>query len=250
MPGADDDPCDPNTTSMFFPSGSTAGRCAVDPRDRVCPWGVRRVRAQEDLQVVGADRNWATSRAAGTTAVLMVGGLAPDDARALLGAPVALRLDEALEPGRVFHPIFQSSQTNDPRWRDEEPGTLPGGSVGQGWVTTLDRMFFYRDGDKLMRVQCWGNPRPTHASWPRDNVAVDPGAVPGTACTPPEAIARHVEAVSFRYFGAAAEELDLADDPRGRVRRVDFEIRFLRTVTGSSREVRYAVQGSVALQNS
>jgi hypothetical protein len=253
MPGAPGDGCQANGSSVFFPSSNASDSCTVTADDRVCPWGVRRVRPGDDLQIVAADKSWATSRAAGTTSLLMLPGLAADDASGLLAAPVSLRLADPFEPGRLFRQVFKASDTDPARWRDHEPGTLPGGSVGQGFVTTLDRVFFFVSSRKLMRVQCWGKPDPEAPSWPPLSGA---NAVPasikagiaGDQCTPPEAIARDVVSLSLRYFDAL--DAPISGDARTSARRVEFELTLKRDANGDRRAAQYVVSGSVALQNS
>lgn len=258
------DGCAVSATSVFFP-GPGAQLCTVNADDRGCPWGTRRVRPGDDLQVVAADKTWGTTRAAGPALSLLppLPAPVPPDPQAQLGlvaAPVSLRLAEPIEPGRIFDATFQTSQTNAVRWRDHEPGTLPGGSVGQGFVTTLDRAFYFVADRKLMRVQCWGRPAPDDGSWPSlASANAVPAAIksggagggasggPGATCTEREVVARDVESVVFRYFDIA--NFPVAGDARQTAHRVEFEITLRRAAGVAGIGAQYVVSGSVALGN-
>ena len=254
--------CTVTDDSLFF-SGAVADVCSVaNANARTCPWGAGRVRGGEAIQIVAGDGAWSTAHLADPLTVIDVGGG---------------RLAVALSPG------FDINETTDPPvntpgsfsedgvWRNLRNGDGPGGIAGQGWVTTLDRIFFQFDdvADVILRTQCFGDPDPAHVDWPPigSNDAGSFGYTPtgGSAvtCVGPEIVARHVDAVLFTYENAEGTVLGtpitgagacvLGGSPitgKNAVRRIAYSIRFRAKVDDvTDHDVMHTIQGSVRLQN-
>ncbi len=222
--------CSTALTSLFFPGESG---CQSNANDRTCPWGLRRLLAGEAFQIVAGDQNWSH------TVV---------ETPLTLEAPATLHFTQGLAVAN-----FDASEPQ-PVWPNVMPETPPMGVRGAGWVTTLDRVFFFVDGDRLKRVQCSGDVDPGAPEWstpvtftPAQRAASRPKTP--NACGPPETVARHVESLTFRYFeprpGAPPRQLStpVAPPDLPRINRVDFELQLKETSNGE--EVRHVVQGTI-----
>jgi hypothetical protein len=196
--------CDIETTSTLY--RGDAATCATSAGDRTCPWGNKRLRGNEIFQVVAGNGTWTNLQADGG-AITMQPTTAPDG-----GTVNGLVVDAAEDPSRALG--WPATWTNFAR------GDPPVDIRGQGFVTTLDRVFYRFCGEDclggsgadrvLERRQCWGPVIPNHPAWPTtaDNTneaallggAFDPAALPGGECTPWEIVARDVESVTFSYF--------------------------------------------------
>lgn len=231
--------CVTGDTSIFFP-GENGCDATTDFADRTCAWGLRRVLAGDHLVIVSGDGRWGHATFGNT-----INNVAGHNAFAA-----------QLSTGWV------STVPGD--WPDPPSPSLavtsPVEVAGQGWVATLDRVFFKYDlaTRTIQRIQCTGDPDPDHTNWPPGGAAVIPGTLtytPGgtggtaTTCGPFEIVARHVESLDFDYFNAAGT--DVGNPATGAtkklVRRVSYRIQFRQTV--DTRDVIYDVSGSVRLQN-
>jgi hypothetical protein len=237
-------PCSTATASPLF-AGATSGLCssAAASKDRNCPWGQKRVRGGESVQIVAGNGEYANVKAdaaMGAVASTTSGG----------DNTIALKL------------------TNYPSsWPNTALGDPPVDVRGQGWVTTQDRVFYrYCDGNidgtggtpcggtrtsaekrVIERRQCWGAVTPEDASWPSAPMdaaalrgALNPAIEAGT-CTPWEVVLRHVDRAEFR--------VSLGDT--GLPNSVTFNVSLKRR-TGSlpSSDVGHDILGSVQLRNS
>ena len=236
--------CKLSKTSRLMPG---AGECnAVGAgNDPTCPWGLRRLVADEYFVVIAGDGSWALAKMPSTAGI----------ANALVAAP----------DGR--HLLFQSASAVggdwDPvRWRNVDPQVdAPVALRGQGYVSSPDRVFYFKQGRTLQRVQCTGAPDPDNAGFPSANVTTMPnvaalaytlpgGRTPGPTCVGPELIADHVESAVFTYIDKDGAALALPlDGPRKRqVRGIRWRIAF-RDARGGRQTVNETVEGAVALRN-
>jgi prepilin-type N-terminal cleavage/methylation domain-containing protein len=227
--------------SLLF-HGETTGPCTTSASDRACPWSMKRLAPGEPFQVVAGDGSW--------TAALMP--LAPTLANS--GATPSL-------------PALKLSSPWPSSWPNQNPGDAPGGLRGQGYVTTIDRVFYVfvapssDTPGSVFRVQCWGDPDPQNDAWPGPTQTTVPplstlkfGATPGgtgaaQTCTDAEVVARHVQRVAFRYFDVLDVELTDLDSAveKASVRRIDYEVVLARDHDGRSLEEQ--LTGSVAIRN-
>lgn len=243
--------CTTTNSSVFFP-GQTADLCngtgTVRFTDRTCPWGMRRVLEGERIQVAAGNGAW--SHAALATPGTIVNNAAITGVFAV-----------SLNPGFDID-TWPNGQTAANAAAAQGEG--PAGINGQGFVTTLDRVFYRRNGTVIERNQCWGDPDPDHPSWPNGaatSVPAAPVLTPGggtgveqNRCTGYEVVARNVvngpTGFQLSYFNAAGTPIaaPLSDQAaKGSVRRIDYRISFLKAVNG--RPVAHHVTGSVHLQN-
>lgn len=218
--------------SVFFADdvqGCNATGVGAAFNDRKCPWGMRRVLAGESIQIAAGDGKW--SHATITGDVVKVG--------------VSQVFSAKLSPG--YDPVD---------WPNLIPGDGPGGKAGQGFVTTLDRVFYSLVGSTIVRRQCWGDPNPNDSDWPNatgNAVPANPqntggGGAANSTCTVPEVVARNVSALHFDYFDASGVAVTVASAAtKASVRRIDYTIDFAKTVDG--RPVLHQVSGSVRLTN-
>jgi type II secretory pathway pseudopilin PulG len=236
--GAAGTSCSTAVTSLFFPG--EAGCAAVgtgDFGDRSCPWGVRRVLPGERIIIVSGDGRWAHAALATPGTIDKVG---PSDV-------FAARLSPGYSPTD---------------WPDPPPPSLPvtapNQTGGQGWVATLDRVFFKYDAPTrtIQRIQCTGDPDPDNANWPGPTATAIPASLTFTptggdanVCGPFEIIARHVESLTFTYFDGAGLAVPVRNTGalKRSVRRVAYRIQFRQQI--DARDVTYDVSGSVRLQN-
>ena len=216
--------CTTASASPFFP-GEQGCNALGHAGDRTCPWGMRRIVAGERIQVIGGNQRWTNAGVASPLAVSALGG-----------GLVSLNLVTA------WNAV----------WPNAAAGDMPVSISGQGYVTTIDRVFFRKNGSNLERIQCSGDPDPRNVNWPNlatnampaiAALAITPvGGVQNT-CVGPEVIAKNVQSVAFSYFdaaGAATASKDL-------VRRIDWVIKLRRTV--NSRSVDQDVVGSASFRN-
>jgi hypothetical protein len=268
--------CDIRRTSTLY-RGDVA-TCATNAADRTCPWSNHRLRPGETFQLVAGNGTWTNLIAdgAGNTSagLTMEAALAPDggNVRGLVVGPATNDVGQALGWPAA--------------WLNTARGDAPVDVRGQGFVTTLDRVFFRHCAAAcpggtgrervLERRQCWGPLHPDHPAWPHVDAdtddatlrsgAFDPLAVPGTTCTPWEVAARDVETFRLSYFrarsggspGSGAFELDAAARRRPRrisgtafgradITQIRFELQLAREVYDSI--VRHDVVGTVRLRN-
>jgi type II secretory pathway pseudopilin PulG len=243
-PSTSSTPCSTAVTSPLF-AGETSGLCnsAASSRDRSCPWGQKRLRPGEPLQIVAGNGEYANVRADTALAAIASTNVAGDKT-------IALKLSN--------YPAT---------WPNTALGDAPVDVRGQGWVTTQDRVFYrYCNGNidgtggtvcggtrtsaekrVIERRQCWGAVLPENARWPSTRLtdatlrgALDPAIEAGT-CTPWEVVLRHVDSAEF--------VVDTGDT--GLAASVKFNIKLKRrTGTLASSDVGHAILGSVQLRNS
>ena len=225
--------CSTGATSLFFPGQSG---CVNSAEDRQCPWGLNRVQGGDRIQIVAGNGSWSHA-AVGSHPFSMSGALGTN------GLALAVPFDRAA-PDTVWPNIDQD-------------GAGPGGIPGAGWVTTLDRVFFRKNGDVMERIQCWGDPDPDNAGWPPATAAAIPASLtltpqstgassPANECTRPEVIARFVDTVRFRYFTAIGVEVPAPATTaaaKAAIHRIDYELTLKRAPTGKSGRV--IVKGTV-----
>ena len=224
--------CRTGITSVFFPGEDGCnGIGAFD--DRTCPWGLRRVLPNERLVLVAGDGRWGVA-ALGNT----IENVGPNNI-------FANRLSTPWSPG-----TWPSSGVF--------PITGPGQVPGQGWVATLDRIFYRYDvaTRTIQRNHCRGDPDPDNANFPGPTATTIPATLtytpPGgaaTTCDGFEVVARHVESLVFSYFDKDNNPVVLRNTGalKRSVRRISYRIEFRDTIDG--RDVTHDVAGSVRLQN-
>ena len=228
--------CSTAVHSLFFPGEVGCNVIGAGGfADRTCAWGLRRVLPNERLVIVSGDGRWATAALGNTLEVV-----GPQ-------LVMAARLSTAWSPSDWPDPPSPSAAV-----------TAPNEVSGQGWVATLDRVFFRYDSASrtIQRSQCSGDPDPTHPNWPTATATAIPTSLaftpPGGAanvCGPFEIIARHVESITFTYFDASGAAVAVRNTGplKKSIRRVAWRIQFRQTLDG--RDVTYDVAGSVRLQN-
>lgn len=211
VPDSTSSSCSAGVDSVFFPVNATG--CTTTGtsgfNDRLCPWGMRRGRANESILIVAGDGQWS---------------------RSVLSGSVSAGTIRAADLSTAY------SRTTWPQG--------PGAVAGQGFVATLDRVFYWLDGTKIRRRQCWGDPNPNDPQWSEppstaswDPAATDGGSAGASECTPAEVVARNVSSLSFTYTTGTD----------GVIRKVDYAIGFARTVDG--RPVLHVVNGAIRLTN-
>lgn len=235
VPSDNANSCLTGATSVFFPGEdgcSTDG--STDPEDqRTCPWGLRRLVADERLQIISGEGTWATAAVkSGGPKIEQIG---------LAGKPQFSML--LLDPGWPA------------TWPNDNVEALPVGQ-GTGFVTTLDRLFVYKDGTNLMRLQCWGDPDPDNSDWPSADSAApaSPAAAAAvnanTTCVGPEVIARNVSNAQFtyrRFDGTVLTTPLVGAAIKKSVATVQFELTLAKTHSGKT--ISHTVTGEVGLRN-
>jgi prepilin-type N-terminal cleavage/methylation domain-containing protein len=225
MPQTGAGSCTTANSSAFFPGEAGCATAATGAQARTCPWGLKRLRPSERFQVVAANGRWHG-----------VDNLSPLTSRAV-GPNGMIMLDIG---------------TNLPTtWANNSVSALPIAGASQGWVTSLDRVFFRENKAKrtLERIQCWGTPDTANASWPPAAATT----APATPCTTGqgmddwEIIATDVESVAFTYFnanGVALTDIDSATKKRS-IRRIEFNVLFKKLAADQA--VRHELIGGVFL---
>lgn len=231
--------CTTGTTSVFFPGEDGCnGAGTTRFQDRTCPWGLRRVLPNEHLIIVDGAGRWghAALSSAGTIDVTVL---------------------PLLVFGARLGPGWSPADWPDPP-APAVPVVHPAQVAGQGWVATLDRVFYKYDAGTrtIQRMHCTGDPDPDNANWPgptATTIPASPAFTPagGTAnvCGPFEVIARHVDRLTLTYFdetGAALPVVNTAALKKS-VRRIGYSIQFRQAL--GARDVIYDTAGSVRLQN-
>lgn len=246
--------CDTRVASLFFPGAGGNACSAANPNERTCPWGMRRVLADERIQVVDGGGNWAHAAVANPIAVTS------DAAHKNV---VGLRLSLAFDLGAPS----LNNDVNDTVWTNDLAGDGPGGVVGQGFVTTIDRVFYQVQSGRLVRTQCSGDPDPSNSAWPPANVNAIPSPIPAsltytppvtdgalseaTTCVGPEVVARNVLSVAFTYFDGSGNPLTSfpSEAEKNSIRRIAWKMVLRRTFAGATKPVTVEHTGSVHLQN-
>jgi prepilin-type N-terminal cleavage/methylation domain-containing protein len=219
--------------SLLFPDGGAGCRgtgSGAAFADRQCPWGLRRVLPGDSILIVAGDGRWSRALVSGSVVTSNVASGGPVAAELSAGYPTAV-------------------------WPNTNLGDAPGGALGQGFVTTLDRVFYKLDGRTLVRRQCWGDPNPDDPDWPAlgtNTVPATPQSTAGsnandTVCTPAEVVARSVDSLTFTYLDADNLAVTVGPTTKADIRRIDYDVRFSRTVDG--RPVQHGVTGVVRLLN-
>jgi prepilin-type N-terminal cleavage/methylation domain-containing protein len=234
--------CNIVDASVFFP-GDSKGNCRSTASDRTCAWGLRRVVAGERIQVVAGDGMWTHTAAA---------------------SPLAVSATAGSKTTKVFALNLSGAWDTD-AWPNAVDTDLPTASSGQGYVTSLDRVFYrtVTSTKTLERQQCWGDPDPSNPNWPPAAATTMPttftytpnaparGIAPvTTSCTDWEVVAGNVASVTFKYFNANNVQLTstpLSADDKSTVRRVEFRIVLQQAVRGTN--VEYDAAGSARLVN-
>lgn len=229
------DACTTSSTSQFFPG---AAACNVGG-ELTCPWASRRVAPGEALQIVDGGGNWSHAR---------------------VDAPLSSTTGTAT--GLLLDFDIDQSPAANRRWAASTPAAGPAGFFGQGWVTTLDRVFYRVVGTDLMRRQCWGDPDPRNTNWPVDTsntVPANPVVTPpvtgitvtGTTCLPEEIIARNVQSLAFSYADETGAPLTSFPDAvaKNAIRSVAWTLVLERADPSLSTPVTYTIQGATRIEN-
>jgi hypothetical protein len=196
--------------------------------------------------ITAGDRSFATGKLTGLVRRVPVPGL-------------ATITSAELNPGYLFDVFDPIDGTTAPVWPNDTAVARPGGVPGQGFVATLDRVFYSLVGTDLVRKQCWGAPDPAQGGWPSATVNSVPAApqlvaatgVPVNECTDNEVVAKNVSGLAFTYFDNLGAPVALAAvcaaTAKATIARIDYTINFSVTVDG--RPVTHQVGGSVRLTN-
>ena len=201
--------CDTAATSLFFPGESGCDSESAATTDRTCPWGLKRLRGDEPFQVVAGNRRWFSATNKTTLEVHNH------------GSALFVHTGNALPA----------------TWTNSGPSTLPNAGAGQGWVTTLDRVFWRHNSAArtLERIQCWGAPDPTKPNWPvltSTTIPASPCAAPFQGMAAYETVAKNVDSVAFTYFDANDVAVVAPNSAaiKATIRRIEFRILFRRPV--------------------
>lgn len=219
--------CTTATTSLFFPGLAGCNTIALgEAGDRTCPWGLRRLRGNEPFQIVAGNRQWFAAPNQATLTVHNEGGVL------------------TVHNGADFPAI----------WSNNSSVSLPNAGPGQGWVATVDRVFyrFVAANRTIERIQCWGTPNPDVAGWPLPAATAAPAlpcAAPFEGMSAWEVVAQNVDSVQFRYFDSASstpmtQPINTAT-AKDSIRRVEFNIKFSKT--GADQPVKHDVVGGAFL---
>lgn len=235
--------CRLSTTSRL---AAGAGDCNAAGKggDASCPWGLRRLVAEEYFVVIAGDGSWALAQMPAQTGI----------ANALVEAPDGQHL------------LFQSASAIngdwDPlKWPNANPQLDPPVALrGQGYVSSPDRVFFFKQGNTIQRVQCSGVPDPDNAAFPSANVQTmpavaalaytPPGGRPTTTCIGPELLADHVQSLSLSYSDKNGATLTLPLDAarKREVRAIRWRVVFEDKRFGRA-TVAETLEGTIALRN-
>jgi type II secretory pathway pseudopilin PulG len=218
--------CSTADYSRFFP-GEDGCDATTDGNDRTCPWGMKRVAPSERIQIVAGSHAWTHA------------GLLASYTMDAIGVPngvMSLRL----------------AANWDPSWPNVNPLDFPVGITGQGFVTTLDRVFYALQGTDLVRIQCMGDPDPQAAGWPNlatntlpsmASLAITPTGGVQNTCVGPEVIAKNVTSLTFSYFNGAGAVVTAKDQ----IRRISWIMTLARSVQG--RTTTQDIVGSATIRN-
>ncbi len=235
--------CTLAASSLMFPDDFSSP-CTEQASDRGCPWSMKRLVPGEPFQIVAGDGTWT---------------------HALMPATPSLAFSSSSSSSSSSRPrvvALQLDQSWSAVWPNLTPGHPPGGLRGQGYVTTIDRVFYAFVGATVVRVQCWGDPDPQHPDWPGPTATSIPplselrldlrtpgGSGTTQTCTDAEVVARHVKTVRFGYFDALGNELVAIDTAveKASVRRIDYDIVLERDHDGQP--LQEQLTGSVAIRN-
>ena len=236
MPDGAGTACVAGRDSIFFAdnaAGCTATGSGAPFTDRKCPWGMRRLLANDAIQIAAGDGTWSNAVVSGAVQK-------PNTTVDVISAVLTSGYNTAIWPNLVA-------------------ADGPAGRAGQGFVTTLDRVFYRLVGSTIVRQQCWGDPNPNDSDWPdaaTNTVPTTPettgggGGTPApvnSTCTVAEVVARNVSSFALRYFDASGVAVTVGSTTKDDVRRVDYTIGFAKTVDG--RQVLHEVAGSIRLTN-
>jgi type II secretory pathway pseudopilin PulG len=236
--GAD---CTMGNTSLWFAGFANCNTGF----ENTCPWGTRRLAPGEPIIIVDGTGQWSHAQASNPFS--MATAVAP-----AAGGTSGLRL------------AYPFDKSVPPVWPNDKAGSAPTGTIGAGWVATIDRVFYRLNGTKIERTQCWGYPDPSDANWPSglgfpaSPASVSPSitapaqiSTPATVCTPVEVVARDVQSLTFKYFDSTGNPVTVTNDALANsVRQVSWTIVFQKTLTGvSGVPVRYTVQGATRIEN-
>ena len=233
------DGCTTAQTSRLLPGVAGCNRPGAGG-DATCPWGLRRLLPNEYFTVIAGDGSWALAK------------MPADLSTALVPAP----------DGQ--HILFQSAGTpadwKKERWGNTNPQVDPPTALrGQGFVASLDRVFIFKRGSAVFRMQCMGVPVPDNVNFPSADVLTMPDpsqldyAVTGrekTTCVGPELVADHVRSFHLTFVDGEGKELTLplnAADKRA-VRGVRWSVDMEDDRSGKL-PVRESMEGAVALRN-
>jgi prepilin-type N-terminal cleavage/methylation domain-containing protein len=217
--------CNTGNTSVFFPRQNGCSSTS-SVNDRTCPWGMKRARAGERIQVVSGAGRWTHAGVSSPMSMTSFGA----------AGQLSLMLSTS------WNVVWPNTAASDP----------PVAVSGQGYVTTIDRVFYRLNGTDLERIQCWGDPDPGSSNWPNlatntmpalASLAVTPTGGVQNECTAPEVVAKNVASLSFTYLdGAGAVTTNKAQ-----IRRIDWALKLSKSV--QQRSVEQDVVGTAALRN-
>lgn len=209
--------CSTSESSTFFP-GEKGCETSSGQDDRTCPWGLQRLSPGDPIAIVAATGEWTHAFTLNKFEMQKGPG-----AQAPWTLTLAADWPSAWPNDKNFNPA------------NGNEGAAPAGLKGVGWVTTLDRVFFRKNGDVLERRQCWGVPVPGAANWPNANtldLPADPTALGkfSNRCSPWEPLARNVEKFSLEY----SDRLGAPSTKKATTTHVSFRLRLRKPVYRSS----------------
>lgn len=234
--------CDTKDTSIFFPGITGCTSNAFDQIDhRTCPWGLRRVVAKERIQVVSGAGKWTHAGVSNPltsstyTVTLPTGSVLPSGVSTFSVRYLSLTTS--------WNALWANMANTDP----------PVAVSGQGFVTTIDRLFYYLDSGRIYRIQCFGDPAPADPNWPSisvntmptlaDLASVTPTGGTKNTCIGPEVMATNVASAAFTYYARDGTVATTKDT----IRRIDWVITLQKTAL--NRTVQQHVVGTVSLRN-
>jgi prepilin-type N-terminal cleavage/methylation domain-containing protein len=238
-------PTNPVTTgcdSGLFPS--SLGSTCQNVLDRGCAWAGKRLRADDVLQIVTGDGMYQNVQVASTMTA------AP--------APGSQQMALSLQTGGTFP--YPAATV----WPNAAPGDAPADVRGQGWVATMDRVFYRycpgaivdfgvapsvnancggtrltNEARVIERMQCWGPVDVTNAAWTN---AANP-ALQTATCTAWEPVLRDVDSVRFAFS-------DISQSVPAMPRELTYEIKLVKRYgKGSGTELRHTLRNATRLRN-
>ncbi len=219
--------CQTGDASVFFPGENGCNTlAAAQAPDRTCPWGLKRLRDAEPFQVVAGNKQWFSATNQATLTVHSHG------------------------KNGLF--VVDTGNTFPAEWTNNDGNSLPNAGSGQGWVTTLDRIFYrFNAGARTVeRIQCWGAPDPEDALWPlatATTAGAGPCAAPFEGMAAFEIVARDVDSLVFSYFDAADAAVTAINTAAKKksVRRIEYTMVLSKLVNGQ--DVKHEVVGGTFL---